>query len=73
MTETEITRRSMRRALRAAALRYDGFSYGEIGKAMGGITREAARQASLKGERILSRQYRALTECARLVARGIPT
>jgi len=66
----EITRAGTKRALTAAALRYDGLTFGEIGKRMGGVTVETARQAVLKGERIMARHYAALNECAELIARG---
>jgi hypothetical protein len=67
---TAITRDARQRALTAAALRYDGLKFHEIGERMGGITVETARQAVKKGERLLVRHYAALNECAELVARG---
>lgn len=70
MNYREITDAATKRALTAAALRYDGLKFHEIGKRMGGITVETARQAVLKGERMLQRRYAALNECAELVARG---
>lgn len=66
----EIGRRSIERALTAAALRYDGLTFRQIGERLGGITSETARQAVLKGERILATRYAALNECAVMVARG---
>lgn len=66
----EITLAGTKRALLAAAFRYDGLTFREIGVQMGGVTVETARQAVLKGERILERRYAALNECAALVARG---
>lgn len=70
MNYREITSRGVKRALSAAALRYDGLKFHEIGQRMGGITVETARQAVLKGERILAKHYAALNECAELIARG---
>jgi hypothetical protein len=66
----EITRAAEVRALTAAALRYDGLTFREIGERIGGVTIETARQAVLKGERILQRRFAALNECAELVGRG---
>lgn len=70
MNYRQITQAGTRRALTAAAMRYDGLTFGEIGKRMGGITVETARQAVLKGERVMERHYAALNDCAELVARG---
>jgi len=70
MNYREITQAGTKRALLAAALRYDGLKLHEIGERMGGITVETARQAVLKGERILQRHYSELNECAELIARG---
>jgi hypothetical protein len=66
----EITAASVERALTAAALRYDGLKFHEIGAQLGGITVETARQAVLKGDRLLRRRYAALNECAERIARG---
>jgi hypothetical protein len=52
----EIHKRSLDRALRAAELRSQGLTYKEIGQQMGGVTVETARQAVLKGRRIMSRR-----------------
>lgn len=71
VTSCGITNRSIKRALTAAALRYDGLKFREIAECMGGVTVEVARQAVLKGERILISRYTALNECAVLIARGI--
>lgn len=68
MNYREITTAATKRALTAAALRYDGLKFHEIGERMGGITVETARQAVLKGQRILQRNYAALNECAELIA-----
>jgi len=68
MANLDITRRSRSRALHAAARRYDGLSFREIGREMG-VTVETARQAVLKGERILKRDYSALNHCAEKLAR----
>jgi hypothetical protein len=70
MNYVEITRSSFVRALTAAALRYDGLTFREIGQQLGGITVETARQAVLKGERIMKYKFAALNECAELIARG---
>ena len=70
MNYVEITRNSMKRALIAAGLRYDGLTYREVGEQMGGITVETARQAVAKGQRIIDRYYVALNEAAELIARG---
>jgi lambda repressor-like predicted transcriptional regulator len=66
----EITRNSMKRALIAAGLRYDGLTYREVGEQMGGISVETARQAVAKGQRIIERCYVALNDAAELIARG---
>lgn len=64
---SDITRRSRQRCLTAAALRYDGLSFREIGERMGNVTVETARQSALKGERILAHQYQCLNWCAQHV------
>lgn len=64
-----ITRRSRYRALTAAALRYDGLLFADIAQQMG-VTTETARQAVLKGERLLVRDYASLNWCARHVNSG---
>lgn len=71
MNFVDITRGSITRALTAAALRYDGLKLREIGKQLGNVTMETARQAVLKGERLLKRRYAALNACAEIIAAGI--
>lgn len=70
MNYVEINHRARMRALTAAAFRYDGLTFREIGERMGGIGAETARQAVWKGERILERDYAALNKCAEMIARG---
>lgn len=72
MNYREITQAGTRRALIAAGLRYDGLTFKEIGERMGGITVETARQAVLKGQRIMGRHYAALNECAEMITRYRP-
>jgi hypothetical protein len=68
MNYVEITRKGRLRALTAAALRYDGLTFREIGERMGGVHLETARMAAQKGTRILRRDYADLNECAELIA-----
>lgn len=59
MSDREIHKRSMARALRAVELRKQGLTFKEIGRQIGyngPVTVETARSAVKKGERILARR-----------------
>lgn len=70
MNEREISRTALLRALTAAAHRYDGLTYAQIGRAMG-VGHARARDLVLKGEQLLRRRYRLLNTCAELTAAGV--
>lgn len=62
-TEIEISRESKQRALLAHALRFDGWSYINIGQCFG-ISSSRSRDLANKGERLISRRYSSLNHCA---------
>ena len=68
MNYREIDRASRKRAYEAAAMRYDGLTFREIGRQMG-VTLETARQAVMKGERLIERNFATINHCAELIAR----
>ena len=64
-TAREIHLRSQERAVRAAEMRRAGLTFREIGQLVGfsgPVTVETARQAVLKGERILKRRAVTVSE-----------
>lgn len=62
MDNREIHKRSLDRALKAAELRAKGMKYREIAEAMGVTHVETARQAVLKGRRIMAKRSGNATE-----------
>lgn len=69
MNMRDVTRTATARALTAAALRYDGLLFKQIGAQLGGVSVQRARDLVAKGERILRNRYAALNECAEVFAR----